>query len=91
MKILLPDPERWTRMTVAARNNLTHTGRSSAHDLQELYAVARVTTAVVLLNLLHELGLRGERQRAILTENSEFSTACRLAREHCTTGAGSNQ
>lgn len=87
MEALLPDRARWAKMTVAARNNLAHTGRSTAHDLHELYAVSRVTTAVVLLNLLLEVGLSGERQRAILTGNSELSTACRLSREHCTSGS----
>ena len=83
MALLLPDPHRWARMTTKARNNLAHTGSAGAQDVDALYAVSRVTTSVVLLNLLHEVGLSGERQRSILTEMSDLSTAVRLSREHC--------
>ena len=52
-------------MATRARNDLAHTGRTSAHTLDDLYAVTRVTTAVVLHNMLHDLGLSSEKQRAI--------------------------
>lgn len=83
MAMLLPDPQRWATMTKDARNNLAHTGRSGGQDIQVLYAVSRVTNAVVLLNLLHEVGLSGERQRAILTNMSDLSTAVQLSRDYC--------
>lgn len=83
MTTLLPDAGRWVQMTVKARNDLTHSGQSSAHDLRDLHAISSVTTAVVLLNLLNEVGLSGEQQRTILSNNSELSTACRLSREYC--------
>lgn len=83
MRTLLPDPDSWARMTTRARNELFHTGQSGKHDLDDLHAVARVTTAVVLLNLLQEVGLSGDQQRTILQDNNDLRLACRLAREHC--------
>lgn len=83
MGILLPDPERWAKKSTRARNDLAHTGHSSGHTIEDLYAVVKVTAAVVLLNLLHDMGLTSDRQRTILRDNSDLRLACRLSREHC--------
>jgi hypothetical protein len=84
MNALLPDPSRWAQMATRARNDLAHTGRTSGHTLDDLYAVTKVTTAVVLLNILSDLGLAAEQQQRVLVENADFSTAARISRERCT-------
>lgn len=83
MATLLPDPQQWAKMTTKARNDLAHTGQSPQFTVHELLAVARVTTAVVLLNLLHEVGLSGAQQQAILRDNRDLSTAASRSRKHC--------
>lgn len=82
MARLLPDPQEWATQTTRARNDLTHTGRSSRHSFDQLYAIVTVTTAVVLINLLHELGIPAERQREIVETHPAFTHATRLTRLH---------
>lgn len=51
--LLMPDLDQWARRTIRARNDLPHEGRTSDHSSDELIAVVEVTTAVVILNVLH--------------------------------------
>jgi hypothetical protein len=53
----VPDVDRWARRTTLARNDLAHEGKTPSHSTDELIAVVDVTTAIVILNVLHELGL----------------------------------
>ena len=78
---LLPDADEWAKATTRARNDLSHSGTSAA-DVERLYAVVRVTRAVVLVNILIELGLREDRLLKAITYNSELSGACQLAARH---------
>ncbi|MEJ6489052.1 hypothetical protein PQI23_04875 [Leucobacter sp. USCH14] len=78
---LVPDVDYWARRTTWARNDLTHEGRTSNHSFEELLAVVEVTTAVVILNLLHELGLPAERQREIVQQHPQLRATSRTARE----------
>lgn len=78
---LLPDPARWAQAASRARNSLSHSGKSEV-DVMALYAVMRVTRAVVLVNILLELGLHEDRILKALTDNSELSGACSLSRKH---------
>lgn len=82
MGALLPNPQRWAKVTVETRNLLTHTGGSETYGINEMYAVVQVTTAVVVLNLLHEVGLAPEQQRSILQTNLSLESACQLSRLH---------
>lgn len=78
---LLPDPARWARAASRARNSLSDSGKSEA-DVAALYAVMRVTRAVVLVNILLELGLSEDRILKALTDSKELSGACSLSRKH---------
>ena len=78
---LLPDADEWAKATTRARNDLSHSGRSAA-DVERLYAVVRVTRAVVLVNILIELGLGEDRLLKAVTDNQELAGACQLASKH---------
>lgn len=78
---LLPDPSAWAKAAVKARNGLSHSGKSSA-EIDHLYAVVRVTQAVVILNLLVELALTEERILKALDDNRELSYSCHLSASH---------
>ena len=86
MSVLVPDPSQWASMTVKARNELAHGGQSIKYPVGDLHAIARVTTAVVLMNLLNEIGLTPEAPRSILTANADFASAARLASSRCVKG-----
>lgn len=78
---LVPDIEQWARKTTRARNDLAHEGNTPRHTIDELIAIVSVTTAIVTLNLLHELGLPPEQQRTIVRENPRLGTVTRMAKQ----------
>lgn len=75
---LLPSPIAWAGAAVLARNGLSHAGKST-DDWDALYAVIRVTDAVVVVNLLVELGISEERILRALSDNHELAFTCSLA------------
>lgn len=77
--VLVPDVAHWAKRTARARNDLAHEGRTPNHSFDELAAVVEVTTAVVILNLLHELGLPVERQREVMQEHPRLRATSRNA------------
>ncbi|MFI6723187.1 HEPN domain-containing protein [Streptomyces atratus] len=79
--LLMPDVDRWAERTTRARNDLAHEGKTPNHCVEELIAVVEVTTAVVILNLLHELGLPAERQSEIVREHPQLRATASTARE----------
>jgi hypothetical protein len=79
--LLVPDVDRWAERTTQARNKLVHEGKTPKHCIEELIAVVEVTTAVVILNLLHELGLPADRQREIVREHPQLRATASTARE----------
>jgi hypothetical protein len=79
--LLMPDVDRWAERTTRARNDLTHEGKTPNHRMEELFAVVEVTTAVVVLNLLHELGLPAERQSEIVREHPRLRATANTARD----------
>lgn len=79
--LLMPDVGHWAKRTTRARNDLAHEGRTPNHSFEELIAIVEVTTAVVILNVLHELGLPAERQREIVQEHPQLRTTARTAHE----------
>jgi hypothetical protein len=60
---------------------LAHEGKTPNHPIEELIAVVEVTKAVVILNLLHELGLPAERQREIVRDHPQLRATASTARE----------
>ena len=80
-KSLVPDVAHWAKRTTQARNDLAHEGRTPNHPIEELIAVVEVTTAVVILNVLHELGLSAERQIEIVQEHPQLRATSRTAGE----------
>ena len=78
---LLPDVDHWAKRTTRARNDLVHEGRTPNHSIGELVAVVEMTTAVVTLNVLHELGLPAGRQREIVREHPQLRATVRTAAE----------
>jgi hypothetical protein len=79
--LLMPDVGHWARRTTRARNDLAHEGRTPDHSFEELVAIVEVTTAVVILNVLHELGLPAGRQREIVQEHPQLRATSRTAGE----------
>ncbi|WPB91130.1 ApeA N-terminal domain 1-containing protein [Streptomyces malaysiensis] len=82
--LIMPDVGHWARRTTRARNDLAHEGSTPNHSFEELIAIVRVTTAVVILNVLHELGLSAERQREIVQEHPQLRVTSRTAGEWLT-------
>ena len=78
---LVPDVDHWAKRTTRARNDLAHEGKTPSHSIDELIAIVDTTSAVVILNVLHELGLPAERQREIVQDHPRFRMICRKARE----------
>ena len=79
MSSLVPDVDRWAQRTTQARNDLAHEGQTPKHSFEELIAIVDVTTAVVILNLLHEVGLPAEQQRKIVQEHPQLRATARQA------------
>lgn len=81
IKQLVPDVEYWAKRTTRARNDLAHEGKTPSHSIDELNAIVRVTSAVVVFNVLHELGLPAERQRQIVRDHPQLRMVCKTARD----------
>lgn len=79
--LLIPDVGHWASRTTRARNDLAHEGKTPNHPFEELIAIVEVTTAVVILNVLHELGLPAERLRKIVQEHPQLQATSRNARK----------
>lgn len=78
---LVPDVDHWAKRTTRARNDLAHKGRTPNHSIDELNAIVEATTAVVTLNVLHELGLPAERQRQIVRDHPQLRMVSQNASE----------
>lgn len=82
MQRLVPDVARWATVTTQARNDLTHEGYTRRQTIDEVIAVVKVTTAVVVMNLLQALGVPEERQREIVRDHPELRQTAKQARDH---------
>ena len=78
----MPDAKKWAKEAADARNGLAHVGRSEDHTFDDLHAVVEVTRAVVILNMLHQLGVPPERLATGLDEHPVLSQAVFLAKKH---------
>ncbi|GAB2497449.1 hypothetical protein GCM10027063_40890 [Promicromonospora xylanilytica] len=75
---LLPSPEIWARKLVRARNDLSHSGNTKA-TWEVLASLRQVTSAVIYLALLTELGLSDEQVGSALDTDPYLRYACRRA------------
>lgn len=78
---LVPDPAAWSRDVKDVRNDLAHRG-STSMDAERIFGVLCVTKAVVLVNLLLELGIDECRILESLTGNHELSRASRYGQRY---------
>lgn len=88
---LFPDPKPWVAAATNARNALAHTGQSSKHSLEELYAVSEVTSAVVILNLLQKLSVPPAGLVERMGRNRMLSRAARLAADYFSDANGTTR
>jgi hypothetical protein len=80
MNKLVPNPKAWAQATALARNGIAHRGRTKSDGL---YAVVKVTTAVVIVNLLHQLEMPKEcTLRGLNDLNDTLSEAARLSAKY---------
>ncbi|WP_230855127.1 ApeA N-terminal domain 1-containing protein [Arthrobacter terrae] len=84
MSTLVPDIDQWAKVTTQARNDLAHNGQTPKQSIDQLLASVKVTSAVVIFNLLQVLGVPGERQREVIHRNSELHQTAMQARIHLT-------
>lgn len=82
MKELVPNPDSWAKAAARSRDGVAHFGTVGHSRYDELHAIVKVTSAVVTLNVLSELGLSRELMIRALRENRDLRWTCRLAREH---------
>lgn len=80
MNLLRPNIEGWADAAKGARNLVAHGGESGG-DVVLMHAITEVTTAVVIVNLLLELGVPTGRLVNALTTSGTLRRAARLARE----------
>lgn len=81
MRVLVPDVLTWARVAGRSRNDLAHHG-DAGEDFEQLHAVVEVTAAVVVMNLLHEVGVPEKRLADALQTHAQFRAAAELARRH---------
>lgn len=79
---LVPDVERWATVTTQARNDLTHEGHARRQSIDEVIVAVKVTSDVVLMNLLQALGVPGDRQRAIVRQHPELRQTAKQASDN---------
>ncbi len=79
MSEMLPNPGSWAKATRDERNAVAHGGKNMTRDVPLLSAIVTTTTAVVLLNLLHQLGIPAARINTGLDDNRPLESAKFLA------------
>ena len=78
----MPDKDYWARRTTRARNDLAHEGKAPTHSIAELNAIVEATTAVVILNILSEIGVPADQQIHIVKTHPQLSKAADAARAY---------
>ncbi|QGH70589.1 hypothetical protein GCE65_14640 [Pseudactinotalea sp. HY158] len=79
---LVPDVECWATVTTQARNDLTHEGHTRRQSIDEVIVAVKVTSAVVVMNLLEALGVPSERQREIIRDHPELCHTAQQAHDY---------
>ena len=75
MSEMLPNPGAWAKATRDERNAVAHGGKNMSRDVPLLVAIVTTTTAVVVLNLLHQLDIPAERIKMGLDYNRTLESA----------------
>lgn len=78
---IIPDIDQWAKLTTQARNNLTHQGKTPRHSFEQLIAIIEATKAVIVFNVLAELGLSVEVQREVAQSHPQLRLTARRAQE----------
>jgi hypothetical protein len=78
MKLLLPNAKSWADAAKNSRNLVAHGGEGGS-DVILMHAITEVTTAVIIVNVLHRLGVPAKIEA--VTTTSRLERAARLARE----------
>jgi hypothetical protein len=91
MAKLLPNPEAWAQATKKERDPVAHGGSTMSADFALLSAITKVTTAVVTINLLHQLNIPNERILLAFDYNRTLRTAAWLARKWWQAGAATEE
>ncbi len=81
MRQLLSNPDAWADAAKNSRHLVAHGGKSST-DVNLLYAITKVTTAVVVMNLLHQLRIPRERLMYVTDNNRALREAASLSRRY---------
>lgn len=81
MQRLLPNPDAWADATKKERDPVAHGGKKMSRDVKLLDAITKMTTAVVLLNLLHQLGIPKDRLLFAVYDNPTLASAAKRAHE----------
>lgn len=80
MTALLPNIEEWADAAKNARNLVAHGGPTGS-DVVLMYTITEVTIAVVIVNLMHELGIPAKRLTEMIMTSGRLERAGRLARD----------
>lgn len=67
--LVVPDVEYWAEAAAKSRNKISHEGHVLQYDENAQKAIISVTTCVVLLNILKEIGFSSENQMNIVRGN----------------------
>lgn len=78
---VLPNLDAWADATKRERDPVAHGGKNISSDAKLLSAIVKTTTAVVLLNLLHQLCIPKERLMFAVYDNPTLASAAKLAKE----------
>jgi len=69
----LPAPNRWARAATDARNSLVHRFPDPPPPSADgMYVLAQITTAVIILNLLQEIGIPRDRLEFVVRNCNPF-------------------
>ncbi|WP_426699258.1 HEPN domain-containing protein [Rothia mucilaginosa] len=69
ISLVVPDVEYWAEAAAKSRNKISHEGHVLHYDENAQKAIILVTTCVVILNILKELGFSSENQMNIVRGN----------------------
>jgi hypothetical protein len=88
MAVVLPNLDAWADATKKERDPVAHGGKNMSSDVKLLSAIVKTTTAVVLLNILHQLHIPKERLMFAAYDNPTLASAAKLAKEQWPTDDG---
>ena len=81
MAVILPNPDAWADATKKERDPVAHGGKNMSSDVKLLNTIVKTTTAVVLLNILHQLRIPKDRLIFAVYDNPTLASTTKLAKE----------